>query len=138
MNILDLNSRKLLRLFEGMLELQLSFVAGGAHGQFQFDVSGDLLGLDADDAHAAREDALEVHEHERPIEAAGVEDGIDEISAIMQFGDVLAVEKCIQVPALRFEPGHLLAGLLRAGTQLGVEFAYGIDVPTQSEEGETG
>jgi len=47
-------------------------------------VSGNLPGLDADDAHAARKDALQIHEHQRPVEAARVEDGIDEGGAIVQ------------------------------------------------------
>jgi len=37
-----------------MLEFQFCFVAVGAHGQFHFDAPGNLPGLDADDAHAAR------------------------------------------------------------------------------------
>ena len=80
---------------------------------------------------------LQIHEHQCPIEAARVEDGIDESGAIVQIGDVLLTEIALQLFALRFELGHLLTHFFRPSAQRIVDFAGRIDVPTQPEKQES-
>jgi hypothetical protein len=117
-----------------MKELQDRLVIRGANRQFYFHVAGNLLGLNADHAHATRQNALEIHEHLRPIETAQVDDAVDEVGAIVEAGDLLLGEKALEFPALRFVPGPFLARLFRAGAKFLIRFASNVDVPTQGDK----
>src|SRR5437764_12733065 len=97
MNTLHLKIGKYFRFFEGALKLELCSIARDAHAQFHFDVSCNLLGLDTDDAHAVRKDVLQDHEHQRPLEAARIEDGIVEGGAIRKIGDVHLTKIKLQI-----------------------------------------
>src|SRR6266403_2217500 len=66
-------------------------------------MSLDLLWFDADNADAAGKNALQIHEHLGPVEAAGINDAVDESSAGVQFGDVLLIEIALEFAALRFQ-----------------------------------
>src|SRR2546430_10971676 len=75
-----------------MDELQLDVIAGCAKSQGQLDVSGVLLGLNADDAHAAGQKVFQIHEHFRPVEAAHRNNAIDESRAVMYVGNAFLLE----------------------------------------------
>jgi hypothetical protein len=91
----------------------------------------NLFWLDADDVHATRQNPLEVHEHLRPVETAGIDYAIEESSAIVQLGVLIEVKKPIQLATLRFQAGRLPAHLFGSGAEGGVGFADGIDVPAK-------
>jgi hypothetical protein len=77
---------------------------------------------------------LQIHEHQRPIEAPRINNGIYERSAIVQVRDILLMEITVQVTALRFQFGHFPARLFRASAKFRVHFASVVDVPSQSEK----
>src|SRR5207245_7619207 len=117
-----------------MDELQLDLIASSAKSQGQLDVPGVLLGLNADDAHAAGQKALQVHEHFRPVKAAHRNNAINESGAVVDVGNAFLLEVPLQFPALRLVLGTLLAYLFRACKDLGGCFADGINVPSQRKK----
>jgi len=73
-NALYFRFGKFFRFFEGALNLSICFVArDGPTLNFTSTCPATLLLLDADERARPPEGCLEIHEHQRPIEAARVE-----------------------------------------------------------------
>src|SRR6202030_1677861 len=103
---------------------------------FYFNPALFLPWVDADNAYARGKHFLKVHEHQRPVEAARIDETVDESGAVMQPGILVEGEKPLQGCALLFKLGDLLKYFFRFGTHFGISFAGQIDVPAEAEEDE--
>src|ERR1700758_5854946 len=117
-----------------MDELQLDVIASRAKSQSQLDMSGVLLGLNADDAHAAGQKVFQVHEHFRPVEAAHRNNAIDKSRAVVYVGNAFLLEIPLQFPSPCLVVGAFLVYLRRARKDLGRRPADGINVPSQRKK----
>ena len=91
------------------MEESQNVVIGGTKGQIQLDVPRYLLGLDTDNAHAAWQNVLQVHEHFRPVETAHGNDAVNESGAVTEALDAFLIEEALQIVALLLISGVLLA-----------------------------
>src|ERR1700688_3575867 len=84
MDIGELQMRKRAGLLQCPQEFLFLLLTGCTYGQLDGDLTVHLFGFDAQYAHAAWQDRLEIHEHARPIEAARVQDGVDKCRPVVE------------------------------------------------------
>src|SRR5215467_11714143 len=105
MNVMDLDFGKHFGFFQGMLKLQLGFLVRSADRNFHFGAIADLMRFDTDDVNASRAEMLEVHKHERPIEAAGIEKGVDKVDSVLKIGDFFLMKEILELALLGLNLG---------------------------------